>query len=176
MSSDTLRVDLSKRGCPTCAGIDPQTCLRCNGKAYLWQWELAAVTAERNALQERVNELNHSQRIQDSATAAVLERAERAEAECAAARKDAEQCICKGNWQFIVTECEPLIGKQYKGYDGKEYVFFGLVHGGDDYYYGMWAKDGGRPMLLSCVGSIEGHGFTRIDGAIDAAIAQEGNE
>ena len=47
--------------------------------------------AEAQRLQERVNELNHNQRIQDSATAAVMDRAERAEAECAAARKDAER-------------------------------------------------------------------------------------
>ena len=81
--------------------------------------ELAAVTAEREMLKSRVlelesmnqrnseladneqhsaqlaegrvTELTHNQRIQDSATAAVMERAERAEAEAKALRKDAER-------------------------------------------------------------------------------------
>lgn len=27
-----------KRGCPTCDGIDPRTCLRCRGKTRLCDW------------------------------------------------------------------------------------------------------------------------------------------
>ena len=70
-------------------------------------------------------------------------------------------CICKGNWRQIVKECTPLIGGSYRAKDGTKYVLFGIVHGDDDYYYGM-ASDEGRNMLLSCVGSIEGYGFTLI--------------
>lgn len=28
----------NKRGCPTCGGIDPKTCLRCRGKTRLKDW------------------------------------------------------------------------------------------------------------------------------------------
>lgn len=72
-------------------------------------------------------------------------------------------CICKGNWRAIVKESEPLIGKRFRdnrGDIGDIYTMFGIVHGGDDYYYGMFG--GGKLRLLSCVGSIEGHGFERI--------------
>ena len=41
--------------------------------------------------------------------------------------------------------------------DGRSWCF---VLGDDDYYYGMVRN--GRHLLLSCVGSIEGHGFTRV--------------
>lgn len=68
------------------------------------------------------------------------------------------ECICKGNWRNIVKDCEHLIGETYM-YKGTEYILFGLVHGDDDYYYGMSSTEG-RNMLLSCVGSIEGYGFT----------------
>mgnify|MGYP003423079750 CR=1 FL=1 len=72
-------------------------------------------------------------------------------------------CICEGNWRKIVGEYEPLIGKKYKGYDGETYTFFGLVHGSDDYYYGMCNRDLTKGVkLLSCVGSIEGHGFEEV--------------
>lgn len=77
-------------------------------------------------------------------------------------------CICEGNWRTIVKEYEPKIGKKYKTYwgpDGKgeyEYLFFGLVHGGDDYYYGMVSTKDGKVRLLSCVGSIEGFDFEEV--------------
>jgi hypothetical protein len=29
----------SKRGCPTCAGVDPKSCMRCYGKTKLSDWE-----------------------------------------------------------------------------------------------------------------------------------------
>jgi hypothetical protein len=67
------------------------------------------------------------------------------------------ECICKGNWRKIVAEHENLIGAQYEDEKGNAYTFFGLVHGDDDYYYGMSSKAG--VSLLSCVGSIEGHGL-----------------
>lgn len=79
---------------------------------------------------------------------------------------DAE-CICKGNWRAIVKESEPKLGRKYKadwGPDGKkdyEYTFFGIVHGSDDYYYGMVDKDN-KMRLLSCVGNIESFGFYEI--------------
>lgn len=69
-------------------------------------------------------------------------------------------CICRGNWREIVRECEPLIGRRFLSHDGKEYYFFGVVHGDDDYYYGMNSQAGEGLMLLSCVGSLEGHGYT----------------
>lgn len=27
-----------KRGCPTCDGIDPKSCMRCNGKTRMCDW------------------------------------------------------------------------------------------------------------------------------------------
>lgn len=73
-------------------------------------------------------------------------------------------CICRGNWRAIVAETEKLIGRKYRGHDGKKYTFFGIVHGGDDYYYGLHRA--GKLRLLSCVGSIEGHGYTPVDDMI----------
>jgi len=71
-----------------------------------------------------------------------------------------DECICKGNWRAIVKESQPLIGKSYKGTDGKVWTFFGVVDGADDYYYGMNRK--GKLLLLSCVGNIENYGFELI--------------
>ena len=72
--------------------------------------------------------------------------------------EEMSDCICKGTWRKIVAEYEPLIGKTFVDHRGNEFVFFGLVHSDDDYYYGMHGKAGLQ--LLSCVGSIEGHEFT----------------
>lgn len=71
-----------------------------------------------------------------------------------------EGCICRGNWRAIVKETEGLIGKKFRDRKGEEYTFYGIVHGDDDYYYGMYKA--GDCRLLSCVGSIEGHDFTLI--------------
>lgn len=71
-------------------------------------------------------------------------------------------CICRGNWRSIVKRAEPLIGRHYRGPDGKKYTFFGVVHGNDDFYYGM-SRKGSKLQLLSCVGSIESYGFTPLD-------------
>lgn len=30
--------DSRKRGCPTCDGVDPQSCMRCYGKTRLCDW------------------------------------------------------------------------------------------------------------------------------------------
>ena len=73
-------------------------------------------------------------------------------------------CICRGNWRAIVKENEPLLGKKFvfEG-TGDYYIFYGLVHGDDDYYYGVISIDGRQTMLLSCVGSLETHGFTQVE-------------
>jgi len=70
-------------------------------------------------------------------------------------------CICKGNWRAIVKECEPLIDTQFIDSRGDRFNFFGIVHGANDYYYGMSSSLIGM-RLLSCVGSIEGHGYTAV--------------
>jgi hypothetical protein len=67
------------------------------------------------------------------------------------------KCICAGNWREIVKESEAFFDKQYVNDNGDEFTFFGVVHAKDDYYYGMNGKSGLR--LLSCVGSLETHGF-----------------
>lgn len=69
-------------------------------------------------------------------------------------------CICHGNWRQIMAESRPLIGKEFVDSHGGRFVFFGVVDGEDDYYYGMWSRQKRRLALLSCVGSIEGHGYT----------------
>lgn len=69
-------------------------------------------------------------------------------------------CICRGNWRDIVNKTENHIGKSFSNSDGEGFLFFGIVHGGDDHYYGMVSKKTGHVQLLSCVGSIEGHGFS----------------
>jgi len=74
------------------------------------------------------------------------------------------ECICRGNWRDIIKEYGPLIGKKfvYEG-DGEYYTFFGVVHGDDDYYYGMMGHMSERPMLLSCVGSLKTFGFKLVE-------------
>lgn len=68
-------------------------------------------------------------------------------------------CICKGNWRLIVKESEPLLDKIYICSMGWEWIFFGIIHGSDDYYYGMWSKELQKLRQLSCVGSIDSHGY-----------------
>ena len=69
-------------------------------------------------------------------------------------------CICKGNWRNIVKESEPLLDKLFKDKDGVVWRFFGVVHGSDDYYYGMNRFDDNSVLLCSCVGNLTTHGFT----------------
>ncbi len=69
------------------------------------------------------------------------------------------ECICKGNFRQIVSECESEMDKEFQDEKGITYTFYGVVWGSDDFYYGMYRK--GESRLLSCVGSIEGHGFKR---------------
>lgn len=71
-----------------------------------------------------------------------------------------KNCICRGNWRKIVSEIEPFFGRHYEeSRTGDKYQLFGLVHGDDDYYYGMIKLgDNQKLKLLSCVGSIESFG------------------
>jgi len=68
------------------------------------------------------------------------------------------RCICKGNWRAIIHESEPLFNKIYIDGEGEEYVFSGVMKADDDYYYVLWNPK--KTMFLSCVGSIEGYGYT----------------
>lgn len=77
---------------------------------------------------------------------------------CQMAADHIEGCVCAGNWRAIVKDSAPLLGRHFLDHYGEEWVFFGIVHGDDDYYYGMWRE--GKMQLLSCVGSLEAHEFT----------------
>lgn len=77
-------------------------------------------------------------------------------------------CICHGNWRLLVKETEGLLDRDYVSHDGKQFKLIGLVHAAMDYYYGMWSQEHGL-RLLSCVGSIEGHGYTLLPKESDQA-------
>lgn len=70
-------------------------------------------------------------------------------------------CICKGNWRLIIREFKHLIDHTFTDSKGDQFIFFGVVFGSDDYYYGMSriSGNGDKFQLLSCVGSIETHGY-----------------
>lgn len=70
-----------------------------------------------------------------------------------------DECICKGNWRNFVKKYSPLFDRKFVDRDGKEWLFFGLVDGVDDYYYGMWGAAEKDLLLMSCVSSLEGYGF-----------------
>lgn len=61
------------------------------------------------------------------------------------------------NWKELVKDYESLIGNKYLDEEGKEYIFIGLLHGQDDFYYVMWSERTVR--LLTCVGVPEQMGF-----------------
>lgn len=65
------------------------------------------------------------------------------------------------NWPKLVEEYEPLIGNKYIDEENNEYIFIGLLHGDDDYYYVMWRKE--KVRLLSCVGILEQMGFKAVN-------------
>ena len=73
-----------------------------------------------------------------------------------------DECICKCNWREIIKDTQHLIDSSYKNREGEECIFYGVVWGSDDFYYGMWNVKTGKSSLLSCVGSIEGHGYEKI--------------
>lgn len=61
----------------------------------------------------------------------------------------------KDNWTLIQKQYHDKIGGKYRcDRTGEELVFFGLVDGDDDYYYGLMRKD--RTVILaSCVGALD---------------------
>ena len=72
-------------------------------------------------------------------------------------------------WREIVSESRPLYDNKFVR-DGAEYTFVGVVDASDDYFYLMVPSDDKlRPVLLSCVGSIETHGFTAVPPHPEAA-------
>lgn len=74
-----------------------------------------------------------------------------------------KECICEGNWRRIIKEHEPLHRRVFMGPHGERFSFSGVMDGMDDYYYVMWSPKYGYRML-SCVGSLEGHGYTLVQG------------
>lgn len=60
------------------------------------------------------------------------------------------------NLRLILSEVESIIDQQVR-YKDKEWLFFGVVIGNDDYYYGLYRSDE-KLMLLSCVGNFESWG------------------
>ena len=70
------------------------------------------------------------------------------------------ECICVGNFRQIVKESEPFFDKIFVDSNGVEWRFYGVVWSNDDLYYGMSSCITHAHKLLSCVGSIEGHGFS----------------
>ena len=70
-------------------------------------------------------------------------------------------CICEGNWRDIINESAPLIDQLYNDNNGAVHRFVGVLHAVDDYYYCMVSMTG-KWKLLSCVGSIEGHEYTKV--------------
>jgi len=75
-----------------------------------------------------------------------------------------KDCICRGNWRAIIKDYEPLLGKkfEYNDLDGTYHTFVGVLHGDDDYYYVMYELVSERCKFLSCVGSLESHGYTLV--------------
>lgn len=59
----------------------------------------------------------------------------------------------------IVGECWRDMEKWYVDTLGRRHFFYGVVSCPDDIYYGM-RRENGECVLLSCVGSLEGHGFS----------------
>jgi hypothetical protein len=119
-----------------------------NGQGSASAWPEAHRASQRaEALERRVAELER----QIAGMSSYIDEA--------AGRLSKEGCICHGNWRAIVRDSEPLIGKWFVDDKGARWNFFGPVHGGDDYYYGMIGENG-KLALLSCVGSIEGWGYT----------------
>jgi len=78
-------------------------------------------------------------------------------------KPDVNPCICKGNWRNIVKESEPFLDRIFVDNNGQRFRFYGIVHGSDDYYYGMYRLADGQSVLLSCVGDLETHGYTLLE-------------
>lgn len=68
-------------------------------------------------------------------------------------------------WNKLIEESEPHLNKRVL-WAGKEYIFYGLVHGEHDYYYGLIRTVNGEitnHQLLSCVGNFESHEVTILE-------------
>lgn len=70
------------------------------------------------------------------------------------------------NWEKLVKEYEPLIGKKFTNKKGSAYELRGLLHGKDDYYYVMeymfsigCKTENIISRYLSCALTLEQHGF-----------------
>lgn len=71
---------------------------------------------------------------------------------------DINDCVCDKNWKIFVKNIERKLSNNYVDENGDKYVLFGLVYARDDYYYGMYSDKNGLK-LLSCLCSLETHGF-----------------
>lgn len=59
------------------------------------------------------------------------------------------------SWKSLLERYEHLIGSQYKDPKNKTWIFVGLLHGEDDYYFVLNLVGSDICRLASCVGSIE---------------------
>ena len=93
--------------CPSCKNefVQPFVCATCGAEklydatlktaqdqAALWEADLVAANARIAELEELVSEMTHNQRMQDSITAQVMERAEKAETVNASLREYCRLC------------------------------------------------------------------------------------
>jgi len=68
------------------------------------------------------------------------------------------------NWKLLLSKYEHLIGRKYRWSQNDEtYIFQGLMHGVDDYYYNMTTANDGIMMSLSCVANLEDYGMELIN-------------
>jgi hypothetical protein len=70
---------------------------------------------------------------------------------------DEKNCVCKGNWRSLMKQYDSMIGKNFV-MQNDIYHFFGIVHGADDYYFGMNHELSGM-QLFSCVCDLKTYGF-----------------
>jgi len=63
----------------------------------------------------------------------------------------------RDNWESLVEQYDDLIGNEYVDENGEEYVFIGLLHAQEDFYFFLGNKD--KNKFLSCVADLEQHGF-----------------
>lgn len=64
--------------------------------------------------------------------------------------------------RIIIDESGKDIGSKYIDSKGDKFLFYGVVHADDDYYYGMMDLVTKETILLTCVGSLETHGFEKL--------------
>lgn len=69
-----------------------------------------------------------------------------------------KECICKGNWQSIIKESEPLLDKIFLDRNGKAFRFIGVMHSEDDYYYCLLSMTG-TLTRASCVMNLDTYGY-----------------